>query len=34
LYSQEMADQLANAGFLPLEPKLREQFQKGIDNIK
>ncbi|MBR6797183.1 MAG: substrate-binding domain-containing protein [Opitutales bacterium] len=34
LYSQEMADQLADAGFLPLEPKLREQFQKGIDNIK
>lgn len=34
LYSQEMADKLAAAGFLPLEPKLREQFQKGIDNIK
>ncbi len=34
IYSQEMANKLAEAGFLPLEPKLREQFQKGIDNIK
>lgn len=34
LYSQEMANKLSAAGFLPLESKLREQFQKGIDNIK
>ena len=34
LYSQEMATKLSEAGFLPLEPRLREQFQKGIDNIK
>lgn len=34
LYSQEMADALAGAGFLPLERRVREQFQKGIDNIK
>lgn len=34
LYSQEMADKLSEAGFLPLEAKLRDQFQKGIDNIR
>lgn len=34
LYSQKMAEMLADAGFLPLENRLREQFQKGIDNIK
>lgn len=34
LYSQKMAELLAEAGFLPLENRLREQFQKGIDNIK
>lgn len=34
LYSQEMATPLKKAGFLELAPKLREQFQKGIDNIK
>lgn len=34
LYSQEMADSLEEVGFLPLDPNLRKQFQKGIDNIK
>lgn len=34
LYSQEMADNLTAAGFLALEPKRREQFQKGIDRIQ
>lgn len=34
LYSQEMADKLTQAGFLAIDPKLREQFQKGIDRIK
>ena len=34
LYSDVMAKRLAEAGFLPLEAKVRKQFQKGIDNIK
>lgn len=34
LYSDEMAEKLTQAGFLALEPKLREQFQKGIDKIQ
>ncbi len=34
LYSDAMAKSLSDAGFLPLEAKVREQFQKGIDNIR
>lgn len=34
LYSDAMAERLSEAGFLPLEAKVREQFQKGIDNIR
>lgn len=34
LYSQEMADKLTEAGFLPLSFDMRATFQKGIDNIR
>ena len=34
LYSETMTERLSDAGFLPLEAKVREQFQKGIDNIR
>lgn len=34
LYSQQMGELLSAAGFVPLDRHRREQFQKGIDNIK
>lgn len=34
LYSDAMAKSLSDSGFLPLEANVREQFQKGIDNIQ
>lgn len=34
LYSKEMSEKLAAAGFLPLSEDLRAAYQKGIDNIR